>query len=239
MAGWGFSKWGFGPRSAQKQFDKFAFGSPEKRENVSTLRPEQEPLYQQAIQAGLGEGAGGAFGQSADYYRGLLNDQGYNDFAAPALRQYNEDIVPGISEQFAGFGGSGSLSGSGFRNAQVQGATDLGERLAQIRANLRQQGAQGLQNIGQAGLGNFSQNMVTQPGSPGLLRSVAPAIGTAAGAALGGPAGAAAGNAAGSWLSNSLSGNRSGSNPYQGGGGVSSPQSSYRGSFGSLPNFGG
>lgn len=194
------------------------FGTPEKRENVSTLRPEQEQLYNQLQQANLQPGAGGSFGTAADYYRGLLSDNNADmgAFAAPELRRYNEDIVPGLSEQFAGMG-AGGLSSSGFRNAQVQGATDLSERLAQIRANLRHSAAQGLQGIGMAGLQNYSQNMTTQQGSPGLLAQAAPAAGTAIGAYFGGPAGAAAGFQAGNALAGS--GNRVGANtgPYQGG----------------------
>jgi len=178
---------------------KFFTGTPEKRENVSTLRPEQEGLYEQLIGAGKGAGAGGAFGTSADYYRNLLSDNSadYNAFAAPALRQYNEEIIPGLSEQFAGMG-AGGLSSSGFKNAQIQGATDLSERLGAIRANLRQQGAQGLQNIGQAGLQNFSQNMVTEPGTQGFLSQIAPALGTALGS-FAGPAGSAIGGMVGNW----------------------------------------
>lgn len=212
---------GLAPKSWNKSASKFFTGTPEKRENVSTLRPEQEGLFNQLTQAGQGPGAGGAFGTSADYYRNLLSDDSdeYNAFAAPALRQYNEDIVPGISEQFAGMG-SGGLSSSGFRNAQVQGATDLAERLGSLRANLRQSGAQGLQNIGQLGLGNYSQNMVTQPGTPGLLGSVGPALGGAA-AAFGGPALGVLGTAGGNWLSNKFGG----SGPYGPNGPQASPTS--------------
>lgn len=161
-----------------KSLGRLFTGTPAKRENVSTLRPEQEGLYNQLINAGQGAGAGGAFGDTADYYRNLLSDNSadYNAFAAPAIRQYNEDIVPGISEQFAGMG-AGGLSSSGFRNAQVQGATDLAERLGALRAQLRQQGAQGLQNIGQMGLGSFSQNIETDPGTMGLLPMAAQAVG--------------------------------------------------------------
>lgn len=209
-----------------KSIGNFFTGTPEKRENVSTLRPEQEGLFNQLQQSAMKPGAGGAFGGAADYYRNLLSDNSadYNAFAAPAMRQYTQDIIPGISEQFAGMG-SGGLSSSGFQNAQVQGATDLAERLGAIRANLRQAGAQGLQNIGQLGLGNFSQNMVTQPGSEGFLSNVSPAIGTAIGS-FAGPAGAAAGNVAGNWLKNSFGGNKVGQNtsPYQGGGVQASPQ---------------
>lgn len=228
-----------------KSVGNFLFGTPEKRENVSTLRPEQEGLYNQLVGAGKGAGAGGAFGTAADYYRNLLSDDSadYNAFAAPMLRQYNEDIIPGISEQFAGMG-SGGLSSSGFRNAQIQGATDLAERLGSIRANLRQQGAQGLQNIGQMGLQSYSQNMVTDPGSEGFLSSVAPAIGTAIGTAVGGPIGGAIGGGlgslgakAGSWFGGK-SGNAVGANtsPYGGSGPQASPVGSGGGGF-QLPNF--
>lgn len=136
--------------------------------NISSLRPEQEPLYQQAVQAGLEPGAGGAFGEAADYYRNLLGNEpeDFGMFAAPELRRYNEEIVPGLSEQFAGMG-AGGLSSSGFRNAQIQGATDLSERLGQLRAQLRQSAAQGLMSVGQFGLQNFSENVRNKPQATG------------------------------------------------------------------------
>lgn len=235
----GFLGGGIFSKQARKQAKNFLTGTPEIKENVSTLRPEQEALYQQAVNAGLNPGAGGAFGTAADYYRNLLSDnpEDLKAFAAPELRRYNEEIVPGISEQFAGMG-SGGLSSSGFRNAQIQGATDLSERLGQIRANLRQAGAQGLMNIGQQGLGNYSQNMTTQAGSEGFLSNIAPAIGTAVGAYAGGPSGAAAGYNAGNWFKNSFGGSNVGSNssPYgRGNGPNASPMRSSNGF--QLPNF--
>jgi len=183
----------------------FFMGTPAKRENVSTLRPEQEGLYQNLINSNMNRGAGGAFGDAADYYRNLLSDNSadYQAFANPMLRQYNQDIVPGLSEQFAGMG-SGGLSSSGFRNAQIQGATDLSERLGALRAQLRQQGVQGLQNLGQLGLGSFSQNMETDPGTEGFLSQVAPLAGIGLSAFMGGPGGAAIGNKlANSWFGGS------------------------------------
>lgn len=211
----------------------FWTGTPAKRENVSNLRPEQEGLYQQAVNAGKGPGAGGAFGTAADYYRNLMSDNpaDYNAFAAPALRQYNQDIVPGISEQFAGMG-AGGLSSSGFQNAQIQGATDLSERLGAIRANLRQQGAQGLQNIGQTGLQSYSQNMETQPGTEGFLSQAAPLVGGAV-SALGGPAAGVLGYNAGTAISNWMGGKgkqiAAKTGPYGPGGPQSSPISGMSG----------
>lgn len=204
-------------------------GTPAKRENVSTLRPEQEDLYRQLVNAGQNRGAGGAFGQSADYYRNLLSDDSadFNSFSAPALRQYREQIMPDISEQFAGMG-SGGLSSSGFRNAQNQGAVDLSERLGALRANLRQSGAQGLQNIGGLGLNKFSENMITDPGSQGALPALAQIGGTVAGAYAGGPMGASIGNQIGTGIGNWISGNNnsqinSSSSPYGSQGPKASP----------------
>lgn len=223
-----------------KSLGRFLGGSPGKRENVSTLRPEQEPLYRQAINAGLIPGAGGAFGTSADYYRNLLSDDSvdYDAFSAPLLRQYNQEIVPSLSEQFAGMG-AGGLSSSGFRNAQMQGATDLAERLGALRSQLRQQGAQGLASIGQLGLQNYSQNMMTRPGTEGFLSSVAPAIGGTLGSAIGGPIGGFIGSGFGNIGSNWFGGTGSkvGANtsPY-GNYPKASPSIGQGGGF-QLPNF--
>lgn len=217
---------------------KLLRGTPAKRENVSTLRPEQEALYEQLINASKGSGAGGAFGTAADYYRGLMSDDSadYQAFSAPMLTQYNQDIIPGISEQFAGMG-AGGLSSSGFRNAQIQGATDLAERLGALRAGLRQSGAQGLQSLGQLGLGSFSQNMETEPGTEGLIAQAAPLIGTAAGALIGGVPGAAAGGSLGSWFGGKMSsGGSVGANTSPYGYGPPKASPNVGGGF-RLPNF--
>lgn len=156
---------------------KFLMGSPEKHKRVSTLLPEQQNLLSQLQAALSGQGAGGAFGESADFYRNILSDDPatMQQFFAPETRKFNEQIIPGLSEQFAGMG-SGNLSSSGFRNAAVNAGTDLQERLGSIRANLKNQAAQGLSGLGQVGLGNYSQDVMTQPGSEGFLSQVAPAL---------------------------------------------------------------
>ncbi len=158
---------------------KFLTGEKSKNYQQSLLGKEQQPLYQQLLAAGQGQGAGGAFGESADYYRNLLSNdsQDQQAFIAPEMRQFNEDIIPSLAEQFAGMG-SGGLQSSGFRNAAINAGSGLAERIAAIRAGLRQQGAQGLQGIGQAGLGQFNEN-IHQPGRPGFLQGLAPGIGSA------------------------------------------------------------
>lgn len=184
----------------------FFTGTPERNYQQSTLGKDQEPLKRQLLAATQGPGAGGAFGQTADYYRGLLSDQSpdMQAFAAPQMRQFNEQIIPGLSEQFAGMG-AGGLSSSGFRNAAVNAGTDLSERLGSIRAQLRQQGAQGLQNLAGQGLQSFTEN-IHRPAQEGFLGSaIGPALG-AIGGAIGGPAlgavGTGLGNMAGNWFKN-------------------------------------
>jgi len=226
-------------RGINKQMGKFWMGTPEKHERVPTLLDQQMPLAEQLWAAGMGPGAGGAFGSAADYYRDLLSPDSETAqmMFAPEQRRFNEDIIPGLAEQFAGMG-AGGLTSSGFRNAAVNAGTDLSERLGAIRANLRSQGAAGLGGIGQAGLQNFSQDVMTQPGTQGFLSQIGPALGTAAGAAIGGPAGAAIGGAAGNWLSsmgkNAFGSSNVGSNSSPYGNAPQMGQQNFK-----LPSFGG
>lgn len=154
----------------------FLLGTPEEMEWISNLDPNQQKLHEQYLQALSGKGAGGAFGDAADYYRSLLdpNSQTAQEMFAPEMRQFKEDIIPGLSEQFAGMG-SGGLSSSGFRNAAVSAGTDLQERLGAIRAQLKQQGAAGLAGLAQGGLSPIGQNVI-RGGQPGFLGQIAPGL---------------------------------------------------------------
>jgi hypothetical protein len=176
----------------------FFTGQPGKFEKVSTLRKGgQEGLFNQLQQSlAAGQRGGGAFNEAADYYRNLLgnNTEDFNAFAQPELRRFREQTIPGLAEQFAGFG-SGGLDSSGFRNAAVGAGTDLSERLGAIRAQLRQQAAQGLTGLGQLGLQQVDENIYRQ-GQPGAIEWLAPLIGSAAGTIFG-PAGSAIGSGLG------------------------------------------
>ena len=229
-------------------FWDFFTGTPEKREQVSRLTPSQQKIQQQLEGAAQNRGAGGAFGESSDYFRDLLSNDSadFNAFAAPEMRRFNEQTIPGIAEQFAGMG-AGGLSSSGFQNAAVGAGTDLSERLGSIRAGLRMQGAQGLQNIGNQSLQQNSDWQTTQPGSEGLLSQALPLLGTAAGFAIGGPFGASIGGGLGQMGQQAL-GNKGSSSPYGNsspgrvqlqGGNSGGGTGGYKGSFGGqLPKFG-
>ncbi len=169
----------------------FFMGTPESFEQRSTLTPEQQGLFKQLMAAIKGQGAGGAFGGAADYYRDLLSDnpEDMEAFQAPEMRRFQQQTIPGLAEQFAGFGsGSGLLGSSGFRNAAATAGADLGERLAAMRAHLRQQAAGGLAQLGQQGFQQVTQN-IHRPREPGFLEQAAPAAGTIIGTLAGGPVG--------------------------------------------------
>lgn len=170
---------GLGTKSGRN----FLFGNKAKDYQRSSFSPEQQPLFEQLLASNMGPGAGGSFGTSADYYRDLLgnNSADFQSFAEPELRRFREDIVPQLAEQFAGMG-SGALTGSGFRNAALQAGTSLSERLAALRANLRQQGAQGLFQFGQQGLMPAVEN-IHRPATGGLLGGFAQGAGQGAGQA--------------------------------------------------------
>lgn len=174
------------PAGAGQGIWESLFGKKERNYQQSTLGQEQQPGYQQLLASLQGPGAGGAFGQSADYYRDLLSNdsQTANAMFAPEQRRFNEQIIPDLAEQFAGMG-SGGLSSSGFRNAAVGAGSDLAERLGAIRAQLRQQGAQGLSGLGQMGLGNYNEN-IHRPETFGLAGGLAEGVGKGLGMAAAG-----------------------------------------------------
>lgn len=73
---------------------------------------------------------------ATQFLQNLLNrdpEQHYQDFAAPFMRQFREETVPQLSEQFAGLG---ALGGSGFQNALGQAGAGLSENLASLKGNL-------------------------------------------------------------------------------------------------------
>lgn len=147
-------------------------GAPERTQQFSNLTQGQQGLQGQLLQM-LQSGNP----EAMKWLMGILsgNSDSFAAMEAPAMRQFNEDIIPGLSEQFAGMG-SGGLSSSSFRNAAVNEGTNLSERLAQMRANLKQQAVQGLQGFNQQAMNPSIENMV-RPAHGGFLGSLAGGVG--------------------------------------------------------------
>ena len=105
----------------------------------------------------------------------------YDKFAAPYLRQFEEEIIPGIAERF---GGMDAQSSSGFQQTMGKAGQGLAENLAALKAQLRGQAVNQFQNLyGPAGKNQFEN--VYMPAQPGLLQGAAQGFASAAGQAAG------------------------------------------------------
>lgn len=81
------------------------------------------------------------FQQGQDWLSSLFNDENFfNNIEAPAMRQFNEEIIPGVASRFASQGSGGSLGSTGFRNQIAREGSNLATNLAAQRGQMQQQG---------------------------------------------------------------------------------------------------
>ena len=83
------------------------------------------------------------------------------------MRQFNEQIVPGIAERFSGLG-SGAQSSSAFQQALGGAGADLSERLGALRGGLQGQAANQALGYAQQPVSNLQNflGMQTQAFAP-------------------------------------------------------------------------
>ncbi len=150
-----------------------------KEQRFERFTPEQQQLTEllRNILSGQGEQPqGGLLGS-------LFGEGGFDAFAAPAMRQYQEEIVPGLAERFSALGAQKS---SGFQQALARSGENLATRLGEARGQ-QQQGLLGAL-LGQVMQPQF--NTQYTPGGPtGLsqgLSGIAGGIGQGLGQGLGG-----------------------------------------------------
>jgi hypothetical protein len=118
-----------------------------------------------------------------DWLQGLYNDPSFFDaFESPLLRQFNEEIAPGIANRFASQGSGGSLGSTGFRNAITRAGADLSTNIGALRGGMQQQGIPQLQSYAQQPVSNWMQQLqasliptqnVYQPPSSGFFGGLA------------------------------------------------------------------
>jgi hypothetical protein len=172
-------------------FKEALFGTKGKFRTTPTTTPQQQALISQLI-SGLGAGGGllgtglGAIGQQLGGGQEFIEQ-----LQAPALRQFQEQIIPGLAERFSA-AGSGAQGSSAFQQALGQAGAGLSEQLAAQRAGLgvqqQQQGLQGLLSL--LGLSQQPQFATAfQPGKQGALGGLLGGLGQGIGGALGGLAG--------------------------------------------------
>jgi len=64
---------------------------------------------------------------------GRTPEQHLQDFEAPYMRKFNQEIAPGIAEKYSGYNAG---RGSGFQNAMMNAGAGLSENLASLKGNL-------------------------------------------------------------------------------------------------------
>lgn len=125
----------------------------DKMRKVQMLSKPQQALLSQLLgmvgnQGGVGQGAQ----QATAYQQEMLNPsaESFNRFTQPFMDQYQNQVIPGLAERFAGAGAmGGGLSSSGFAQSLGAAGSQLQNQLAALKANLGQQAAQSL--MGQYG----------------------------------------------------------------------------------------
>lgn len=98
-------------------------------------------------------------GGAGDVYQNLLSmakgDQGmFEQLEAPAMRQFQQQIAPGIASRYAGSGISGS---SGMQNALASAGGNLAQDLQAQRMGLMRQSMQDVLHLGNTLLGTPTQ----------------------------------------------------------------------------------
>jgi hypothetical protein len=79
-----------------------------------------------------------AYGQGMEYFNSLFNDpEFFRKFEAPARRQFEEEIVPGLANRFASMGSGGALGSTGFRNQLAREGSNLETNLAAMRGGMQ------------------------------------------------------------------------------------------------------
>jgi len=158
-------------------FMDFLFGKGERTQQLPRFTGQQ----QRAL-SGILSGAQQQLPQGLDFLSQLLSGGGVSEetFERPAIRQFSEQIIPGIAERFTGAFGPGSQQSSAFGQQLGQAGAGLAEALAAQRSQRGVQQQQlGLQGLGQlqallgAGLTPQFDTRI-QGAQQGLLGTLAP-----------------------------------------------------------------
>lgn len=138
-------------------------GTKGKLKTAKATSPLQDQLLE-LIRQGLESGEG----PFAEMF-GSFNEQSFNQGVRnPALKNLQEQTIPGILEKY---GGGGMRGGSGMRNALTKAGVDLESQLAQLQYGAQQQQTQNrLQGLN-LGLGTQQVQNFYKPGTEGLLQS--------------------------------------------------------------------
>lgn len=147
-------------------FLDFLFGSKQKTKQFNTFTPEQQQTMNQLL-----SGSQQQLPYAFDYLSQLLSpgSEALQAFQAPAMRQFQEEIIPTIAERFTGMDAQKS---SAFGQQLGQAGAGLAENLSAQRASLGSNAISQLQGLLSTGMRPSFENVVL-PGTQGFLGGLA------------------------------------------------------------------
>lgn len=147
------------------QISDFFLGTKDKTQQFSNLNPQQL----QSLQSLLGQLMGPLSQGFGNINQILSGDaQAFQSFEKPMIRQFQEQILPQISE---GFGGLGAGSSSGAQQTFARAGERLSENLAAQRGSMQQDAMKQLLSALGIGLSPTNETLF-MPGRPGALHSL-------------------------------------------------------------------
>lgn len=139
--------------SSRKKGREFLLGRDPKLKRYEKFTPQQLSYMNQILSGQEGIQQSPLYQQGSKYISDLLKGKNMPNlddyfagsqeaFAAPMMRQFNQEILPGIASRFGALGTGGSgMMGSDFQNAAANAGASLQERLAAMHSGLQQQRA--------------------------------------------------------------------------------------------------
>lgn len=152
--------------------------SPEGKQ-FGKLTPEQQGFQNQILQM-----LGGSSGMGFDWINQILSgdEEAFKAFEDPIKRQFEREVVPGISEKFAGMGSGGAQDSSAFQQTLGKAGADLSTNLAALRSGLKMDALKQLQGFMSPAYTQAFEN-VYDPGAYGVVGGMLQGAGEGAGKA--------------------------------------------------------
>lgn len=174
-------------------FYETLFGGKDKMKKYPTMAPNQQNRFNQTIDNPIDQNP--LYQSGSSYLQKILSGDpsAFEAFENPLIEQFEQKILPMISERFAGLGtGGGALSSSALNQTLGQAGRGLSNDLAAQRANLQGQAANQALGYAQQPYTNvYNQSQISpfayghQQGSEGLVSQLAAPLLQGAGTALG------------------------------------------------------
>lgn len=149
-----------GGMASKQSGGSFWGGKPAGFAQVDALNPQQQAFRSNML--GLLQGPQQS---GMDWISDILggSPEAFAKYERPYMRQFEQEIVPGIAERFAGLGSHGAQSSSGQQLAMAQAGRELSENLASMRGKLQSEALGRLQGMLQLGMAPTQESVYQQP----------------------------------------------------------------------------